>query len=248
VDLGLHLLVLWRFRLLIVLGTLLALTLMTLSLMRVTIEDGKPKLTYRESEVYVSVSKFQVTQAGFPEGRSVFPQSALPPTARSIPFADPSRFTQLAFYYSQLANSDDVRRMVYQQGPLNATVLAQPVASPFDRGDILPFIAFSGSAADPATAQEAARRGAAAFMRFLSDRQRGARIPEDERVLLKQIEEPQLGTLVAERRKTRPIAIFLAVMIAFVGLAFILENLRPRVKAVTVVDDPGERSASRRIA
>lgn len=248
-DLGLHLRVLWRFRILVVLGVLLALTLATLSMMRLNVEDGSLALAYRQSEEYLSISRLQVTQAGFPEGRSVFPQGDLSNPGSNLgpsplPFADPSRFNQLAVYYSQLANSDEVQRMVYEEGPLEGSVSAQAAGDPLNRGDVLPFINFAGVATDPATAQKAARRGAEAFTRFLSERQRAARIPESERVLLKPVQEPQLGLLVAERKKTRPIATFLAVVIVFVGLAFILENLRPSAKSVSALEDRGGSMAA----
>ncbi len=44
--------------------------------------------------------------------------------------------------------------------------------------------------------------------------------------------------LLEGRSKTVPIVVFLTVMLAVIGLAFILENLRPRVRPVADVSDP----------
>ena len=46
------------------------------------------------------------------------------------------------------------------------------------------------------------------------------------------VRQPQAPTLLVPRKKTRPVIVFLAVAIATFGLAFILENIRPRVRAV----------------
>ena len=59
------------------------------------------------------------------------------------------------------------------------------------------------------------------------------------------MEEAEGAALVAPRKLTRPIFIFLAVMIAALGLAFVLENLRPRVRPVAA--EP-EKPAFRRSA
>ena len=54
--------------------------------------------------------------------------------------------------------------------------------------------------------------------------------------MLSEVRHPSLATTVMleGRSKTIPIVVFLTVMLAFVGLAFILENLRPREKPVSV--------------
>ena len=46
--------------------------------------------------------------------------------------------------------------------------------------------------------------------------------------------------LLEGRSKTVPIVVFLTVMLAVIGLAFILENLRPRVRPVADVADRQE--------
>jgi hypothetical protein len=53
-----------------------------------------------------------------------------------------------------------------------------------------------------------------------------------KRVRVEVVRQPQVPTLLVPRKKTRPIIVFLTVAIATFGLAFILENLRPRVRVV----------------
>ena len=64
-DFGLYVRVLWRFRLLVVLGLILALSLAMLSFVRV----GTDGVTYRQTELWASTTRLLVTQTGFPEGR-----------------------------------------------------------------------------------------------------------------------------------------------------------------------------------
>ena len=68
---------------------------------------------------------------------------------------------------------------------------------------------------------------------------RGAASRTAERVQVEVVRQPQAPSLLEPRKKTRPIIVFLTVAIATFGLAFILENLRPRVRAV-----PGEEPAA----
>ena len=106
-DLALYARVFWRFRLLVVLGLLLAVTLALLSIVRVS-TDG---LTYRQQEQWVSRAMLLITEPQFPEGRSVFEQSIPPvstdtPQTYAAPFANPDRFVALANLYAQLATSE----------------------------------------------------------------------------------------------------------------------------------------------
>ena len=50
------------------------------------------------------------------------------------------------------------------------------------------------------------------------------------------LNRPYQAKVYAQPSKTLPVAIFLTVLIATIGMAFILENLRPRIRTV-----PSER-------
>src|SRR2546423_9864638 len=97
-DLSLYSRVLWRWRLFVVPGLLLAIFAAVFSVARV----GPHGVSYRQSEQYVSYSKIFVTQQGFPWGR-------LTPAANST---DPGRFASLATIYSSLADGDGVRQIL----------------------------------------------------------------------------------------------------------------------------------------
>ena len=144
----LYLRVLWRFRFLVLFGVLAGLALALLSFMRVSIDDGRPTFTYRESEVWESEALLFLTQPGFPWGRSVIeakeegsgappavdPGTATAPTTvptKTEPeeqrFAEASRFGALAILYSSLATSDPVQDIMLRDGPLEGEFSAAPV-------------------------------------------------------------------------------------------------------------------------
>src|SRR5215207_7640957 len=105
--------VLWRFRLLVLLGFILATALSMLALVQVSAEG----LKYRQSELWASTTRLLVTQTGFPEGR-LYAQQPDMTTNPGVPVADPGRFNNLAILYSELATSDPVRRLMRQDGPI----------------------------------------------------------------------------------------------------------------------------------
>ena len=65
-----------------------------------------------------------------------------------------------------------------------------------------------------------------------------AAIPPNERVDLQVLQNATAPILLQPRKKTLPIVILLAVLSATIGLAFILENARPRVTPVTTLAAP----------
>jgi hypothetical protein len=237
VDLGLYLRVLWRFRILVAAGILLAVVLATLSFAKVSFAGGSPKLTYRQGERWQASSVLFITQSGFPWGRTVpkyfvpEPNSGVP----AIPVGDPARFAELAQIYAQLANGDAVRRIIARDGRVQGTISAAPYTSP-DGTSTLPMIAVTATAWSPRGAKSLAARGAAAFQAFLQSRQSAAGIPRDERVVLNVIQQGYKPKLIAPRKKTVPMFVFFAVFIATVSAALVLENFRPRLRSATAAD------------
>jgi hypothetical protein len=228
VDLQLYLRVLWRFRLLVTAGLLLATTLALLSFVRVEIENGSPSLVYRESELWMSRSTLWVTREGFPIGRLQSEESGQPT-------AD---FSGLAGLYSALAQSDAVRAIMLRDGPLNGSVEVRTPRGE-DR-DAQPFLVIEAVSPRPADAMELAGRQKDALIQYVRQEQDADGIPERQRVVLKVLAQPRPPELVDPRSFTRPVVLFVTAMIAVLGLAFILENLRPRTRAVS----PGEPQAT----
>jgi hypothetical protein len=227
-DLRIFANVLWRFRWIVVLGTALAVGLAFLSFVRVDV-DGESLLSYRESEQWESQSTVFVTSRGFPWGSvSATPEGET--TSNGTPPVDPGRLTTLAAIYMKLAQSDAVlRRIASSEEDVAGSVQTYPVFAD-SGGPQLPLITLSAVAASPEAARDLGRRYLGAFLAFLREKQVEGGIAPQDRVQFQVLRQPQEATLLAGRRKTRPILIFLGIMSATIGLAVLLENLRPRVR------------------
>jgi hypothetical protein len=241
VDLPLYLRVLWRFRLLVALGMLIAIALALLATVRVSATS--PYLSYREGKVYSSEARVFVTQQGFPWGYAAPPTvttgtpaldaAAAAKLLGSKQFADPTRFPSLAVLYAYLAISDPVKRIMLRQGPVLGKVMASPVVSTQSGyGTTLPLVAISGTGQTPRDAELLTIRATNAFKQFLQEQQARNRIPAENRVLLTVITKADPPALVKGRSKTLPVVVFVTVLLGVVGLVFMLENMRPRIRPV----------------
>jgi hypothetical protein len=235
-KIGLYLKVMWRFRFLVAAGFVLAVVLAFLSVARVDLNNPR-HVAYRSAETWISRSTILITQQRFPEGRSVFeqtvPASSQPkPTQFAPSFADPSRFIELANLYAQLATSDPVERLVRQGGPLHGTVQATPTVTS-NGAAALPLLSINGIATTPRGAIRLASRAVQAFVAYLQVQQERAGVPEKQRVLLQVVDQPQRAELLRGRPKTLSIVVFMAVFLTAIGIAMLLENLRPRAAPVT---------------
>ena len=246
-DLGLYASVLWRFRWIVVLGTLLAVALTVLTVAKVT-SDG---LSYRKAETWQAQTTLLLTQPGFPEGRALFPDRTKGERSK-YSYTDPGRFASLTALYSQFAQSDEVRALFRREGaPRGSSVSAAPV---FPEGPSaytpLPVIALFGSAQSRSDAVETTRLGTEAFMAFLDRNAREAEIPDSQRVQVEVLARPRGAVVIEPRKKTLPIVVFLTVITGTVGLVFVLENLRSRVRPVpdAARDDSAAVTDARRTA
>lgn len=236
-DLQLYLRVLRRFRLLVIGGLVLAMTLAFLAYVRVSFAGGTPQLSYRKAEVWQSMTTLYLTQKGFPDGRTTLPyKGGASPNQPAVPvFGDPGRFSSLTLLYAEFANSDAVRQMTLGKSRINAAISAVaqfPLGS--SSSTPLPILQFSGMAPTPAEAEEVGARGVRALQKYIETKQDLARIATSDRVSVEVLTRPKAPTLLVPRKKTLPIAVFMATMVVVVGLAFLLENLRPRVKLIAV--------------
>jgi hypothetical protein len=250
-DLPLYLRVLWRFRVLVAAGLLLAVALACFSYVNVDLNGGKPHFSYRDSEQWESLATIAITSQRFnagsivdPETRSLFeaPPADAEEARRAFADADPSEFANLS-YLNQLttvlmplATSDAVFRIIRNDG--GGEIRGALQTFPVTAGDsLVPMITFSAIATSPQEALSLARRHTAAFKEFVTQRQNADEIPELERVVVQDVRQPQRPVLLEGRKKTRPIIVFLTVMTAVLGLAFVLENMRPRVRPIASTED-----------
>lgn len=242
-DLPLLFRVVWRFRLLFVLGVVVATALALLSFVRVETKDGLA-LSYRDEEKWESLSTLFVTSTGFPWG-AVSAQAPVSPDegggTTTQPTIDAGRLTTLAGLYMQLATSDPVLQLMLKDGPINGALQTFPVFSTnTSDGSQLPMVTFSAIAASPQTAMQLAQRHIAAFTSFIQREQIRSGIPPSERIRVQVVRQPQPAVLLEPRKKTRPIIVFVAVMSALFGVMIALENMRRRPSPVVPGEDEGE--------
>ena len=232
-DLALYSRVIWRFRVIVAVGLLLALALSFLSFVKVGFNGGTPRLSYRQANIWKSQETFLITARGVPWAR-ITNQSA------SV-----GGLASLSAFYAQLANSDDVQKLLRESGPVHGAMVAQPAVDQITTfRSPLPFVSILGTAKTPSAAIDIAQRGAVAFRKYIVSRQNNAHIPVGQRVQMSVLAEARTATLLQGRKKTLPIVIFVTIMAATIGLAFILENLRPRVQSLEtrLIDDrPSDR-------
>jgi hypothetical protein len=236
-DLNLYLRVLWRFRLIVAVGFVLAITLAFASVAKVG-ADGS--ISYRQQPTWQGTTRLFVTQKGFPWGRTVLPgdPTSVPPTSTSsgLQFADPTRLAALAIYYAALINGDLIQRQIRESFPPN-TVLSAAAVTDTATGSPLALVDVMGVAHTSAQATRASREGANLFRSYIADQQASGGIPVKQRVLLQVVSTK--AAMIAGRKKTLAILALLAVLIATIALTFVLENLRPRLQAVAPVTAAG---------
>jgi hypothetical protein len=227
-DLPLFLRVVWRFKLLALAGLALAIGLAFLSVFKVDLH-GQQRLAYREAQVWADDVTLLVTPQKFPWGGAVFSEAA-----------DPAKYGQLATIYANLATSDAVKKIVLRGGPVDFAkepmlAVAVPYSTQNSSSPPLPLITLEAQAATKERAAELVGRETQAFLSFLEQQQSVNGIPTDKRVQVSIVKGDQIR-LLKKRSKTVPILIFMLVGIATLGLAFMLENLRPRERRLQVED------------
>jgi len=254
-DLGLYVRVLWRFRLLVVAGLVAATALAILSFARVSVDGTDVSITHREPQLFGTEAILLVSQPGFPWGRSIterYEYRVDDATGQRVAeplFANPNRFSDLAELYSHLVVSDEVRRLMERDGPVPGQFTSD-IVGPDGQSD-LPLVRVTAIAATPAAAVSTAQRAVAAFLEFLEREQQRNKIAARDRVTVELVQRPVQAGLIEPRKITRAVMVFLAVMIAVMGLAFVLENLRPRPRTeeeqdaeVDLVITPVRRTSS----
>ena len=245
-DLNLYLRVLWRFRLIVAVGFVLAITLAFASVAKVG-ADGS--ISYRKQPTWQGTTRIFVTQKGFPWGRTVLPgdPTSVPPTSTSsgLQFADPTRLAYLAVSYAALINGDLIQGQIRKRFPPKTVVTA---AAETDTVTNLPLalVDVMSVAHTSAQATRISQEGANLFRSYMADRQASAGIPLKQRVLLQVVSTKT--AVIAGRKKTLAILAFMAVLIATIALTFVLENHRPRIQAVASVTAaaPAERADVRK--
>jgi hypothetical protein len=233
-----HLSVLWRGRVIIALGLIVAIAMAILAMFKVSI-DGGPKLTYRKAETWAHSTKLLITQPGFPWGRSVLPSTgdaqtpgsteqvapAVDAKGRKVQFADPSRFAYLAWIYSHFLMGDQVRQMLPHR-PVGMDILASPLTAGGNlSAGALPLIGLTTQATTERDAARLNDEATAALETYLREQQTRSRTPTSDRVVVTVVDRPAPALLKGHSPDLGVIA-FLLVMGAVVAVVYLRENLR----------------------
>jgi hypothetical protein len=258
-DLSLYGRVLWRFKWIAAVGFALAIVLAVLATAKVTFHGWVPSLKYRHPVQYKALALLFVTQTGFPDGRSTLGDLMRAPgqtgtttggsqtgattggsqtstttgsssSTTYLPrFADPNRFTELALDYSNWATGDPIRKVMRSQGGrVTGLILANPLVAA--SGNIEPFIQLAGVAPSKAGALHLTNRVIQALQTYLKQQQNANHVPQEERTVILPVNNPGDVTVYQGHSKTKPLFVLLAVLLATIGVCFILENVRPRVR------------------
>jgi hypothetical protein len=224
-DLRLYFRVIARFKYLVLAGVLLACVLTFFSIYRVSAHG----ISHRQAQTYMSEERlFLNTPGGVPyrsttaridpkTGQTVYPANLVPP----------SSLGSTSVLYSQIINSDIVQRIV---GHVPGTYTAYTPTIGNTQTN-LPFVAIDGFAESAHDAVYIANRVSNSFIRYVNENQRINKVPQQQRVILQVSTRATSASVKSGRHYTLPIIIFLVTLIATLGLAFILENLRPRPDA-----------------
>ena len=216
--------VIYRFRSLILSGFLLACLVAVFSYMKV----GPHGLSYRQQEVWISNATVLVT----------------------TPAASEPDATTLATQYAAIVTSDEVRAAAIRihgiRGKLQGTAGFDPTTQ-----TPLPTFAVSGLAASRLDASILANDGVVAVKAFIGKlpSQATTRTAKRPTFSVLQRATPVTAKVFTPRSKTAPVFAFVLVLAATLGLAFLLENLRPRVRPVPVefdVEVPRASNAARK--
>ena len=251
-DLRLYSRVLWRFRAIVGIGLVLAFALAFFSYASVSFKGGSPKIGYRQSETWKATALIFLTQKGFPYGYTVVPY--VPATQNGAPaqaggtsqtyvpeFASPGTFTSLAVYYAPFVQSDAFQVLLRRQTHVPGIVQANTVMDARQMNP-LPYIDLTGYSTTPAGAIAATNAGTKALSQYIIGQQNANAIPQSRRVVAEVVSRASAAFIANARKKTTPIVVFLTVLLAAIGLSFVLENLRPRIRQLATTDEDTQQA------
>jgi capsular polysaccharide biosynthesis protein len=230
-DLGLYLRVLWRFRVVVAAGIAVSAGLALLTHARVDLDGGVPNLSHRTPLVWASTSTVLITENRFPWGASslqdeeALEQGEKP---KGPQYTDPNRFYSLAVLYARLAKSDDVLKIVASRGGSGGSYAVAPLVQE-GLGLALPMLEITARGSSPQDARRNAQLATEAFRFYIANKQETGGIPPERRVRLEVVRSARSAHITSGRTPVKPVLALLVGLFATFGLAFLLENLRPRI-------------------
>jgi hypothetical protein len=246
-DLQLASRVLWRFKWLVIGGMILGVVLAVLSFVRVDV-NGHPAISYRKHETWAATSRVLVAQPGFRLGNSLTgPATPADTTDAATQAAAEARLPSLATLYATFVTGDAVNQILKRSCPIKGKITAASIPGGPSNSQVLPIVSITATGTSPTAAASLSNRAAAALATWVDSQQAANGVPRNSRILLRGLnragEDPNTLELIGPRSKTLPVVVFLAVAFAAIGLAFLLENLRPRRRAPSLRDDAAHENA-----
>jgi hypothetical protein len=209
-DINLFFRVLRRFKFIIITGVIVAAALALLSFARIT-SNG---LAYRQPKQWSSTQQLSVA-------------TRVPLQLQDhVQVPDPIGVAQ---DYATVATSNAVVPLIRRDagGKPPGKLLASNV--PHSDGSASTTFELEGIATSSAGARAMVKLATAAFNEYLPVYNAHS-YPPPIKVTVTPLGGPAAPEVIKSPSKTRPTFVFLAVLIAFIGLAFILENVRPAVR------------------
>ena len=225
-DLRYHLQILWRWRVVLTGGLILA----TLLAFLVTFKPSLGGVEWRSQATFESSSRVIVTQPGFPLGRATLPGSdpALttpPPGSKLKTFAPSERFSELAVVYSYLAQSDQIRNLIKPE-PVQDQIAVENIPNPVT-GDPLPLLELTTTANSREASRVLNSAVIGALRQYLQRNVRESGVPADQSVQLQVLNPPKSGELASGRSPTLSVIVWFLAMAAALVAVYLLENLYP---------------------
>lgn len=231
-----HMDVIWRRRAVVGTGLVLAFLLAFFSLFRVSFDDGLT-VSYRQGQTWQATETVLVDQPG-----------GLYVTAQPGPSANPAWLASLTSLYAQIANSATIRSRVFPGGIATKRTGDYRVSQVIDQSNApLAVLTFDGTAATPDQSVGNAHRASFEFRSYIASQAAGSNVSGNRRVVVHVLSPASARTakVVAGRKLTVPILVFLAVLLVALGLAYVLENLAPKRAAAPSRKEPARPRMSR---
>jgi hypothetical protein len=123
-----------------------------------------------------------------------------------------------------------VRAIVNRKGPKGGYS-----ASPMVRNGVtLPILAINAWSSSPKNARELSRVATEAFRSYIAEEQKANAIPPERRVKLDLVRSANAPRVISGPSIVKPMFVLIIALAATFGLAFALENFRPRAPEVGV--------------
>jgi hypothetical protein len=219
-----------------------AIALGFLAIVKVGFDGGKPTMTYRQAEEWVSYARFRLAWTAS-DDTSPAQDPGTEANRLSVESLRQARLLNYTVTLARLIDSDAVKKLMRREGRIDGRVDAKPVPALDDSDEILPMLSISGISDSAQNSRRLTTNAAGALTQFVERDQRSVSVPS-ERVTLQVVNEPGNTTLLAPRSRTLSIVVVLSVLTATIALAFILENLRPSGRSVSLADPARETEGS----